>query len=120
MQQLHAFIPIAKDYAAAGISIVAVSTDTPEDLNKAWQGAKLEAGTFPFPLASDADKKIFRSFGAYDDFEKSPLHGTFLIDGQGRIRWQDISAEPFMDTKFLLKECKRLLAQDLTVAADAR
>lgn len=116
-QQLHAFIPTAKDFAKAGISIVAVSTDTPDDLNKAWEGAKLEGGKIPFPLASDHDLKVFKSFGAYDDFEKSPLHGTFLIDGQGKIRWQDISAEPFMDTKFLLKESQRLLAQDLTAAA---
>ena len=47
--------------------------------------------------------------GCYDDFEKSAIHGTFLIDGQGKIRWQDISAEPFMDGAFLLKEAKRLL-----------
>ena len=38
-----------------------------------------------------------------------PLHGTFLIDGQGLVRWQDISFEPFTDTKFLLAESTRLL-----------
>jgi hypothetical protein len=38
------------------------------------------------------------------------LHGTFLIDEEGLVRWQDISYEPFMDTKFLLEEAKRLLA----------
>jgi hypothetical protein len=41
-----------------------------------------------------------------------PLHGTFLIDGKGRVRWQEISYEPFMDAKFLLEESKRLLAQE--------
>ena len=39
-----------------------------------------------------------------------PLHGTFLIDGRGLVRWQDISYQPFTDTKFLLAECRRLLA----------
>ena len=38
-----------------------------------------------------------------------PLHGTFLIDGEGLVRWQDISFEPITDTKFLLAESKRLL-----------
>ncbi|MDB5302233.1 MAG: bcp 5, partial [Phycisphaerales bacterium] len=42
---------------------------------------------------------------------KVPLHATFLIDAQGLVRWQDISAEPYTDTKFLLGEAKRLLAQ---------
>ena len=55
---------------------------------------------------------VFRQYRCYDDFEKAALHGTFLIDAQGRIRWQDISYEPFMDTDFLLKESKRLLSFD--------
>ena len=41
--------------------------------------------------------------------EDMALHGTYLIDGAGRIRWQDVSYEPFMDTAFLLEESKRLL-----------
>jgi hypothetical protein len=39
------------------------------------------------------------------------LHGTFLIDGRGRVRWQDICYEPFTEVDFLLKESMRLLAQ---------
>ena len=52
---------------------------------------------------------MFRSYRAYDDFENKPLHGTFLIDGTGRVLWQDIGAEPFSDPAFLLEEGKRLL-----------
>jgi hypothetical protein len=37
------------------------------------------------------------------------LHGTFIVDGDGFVRWQDINYEPFMDTDFLLKEATRLL-----------
>ena len=110
-QQLAAFAPLAKQYADAGISLVAISTDDRESLHKAWEGAKLqEDGQFPFPLAADPKMEIFKRYNCYDDFEKSPIHGTFLIDGKGLIRWQDISADPFMDGAFLLKEAKRLLA----------
>ncbi|QOV87437.1 peroxiredoxin family protein [Humisphaera borealis] len=110
-QQLAAFAPLAKQYAEAGISLVAISTDDRESLHKAWEGAKLQdAGQFPFPLAADPKMDIFKRYNCYDDFEKSPIHGTFLIDGKGLIRWQDISAEPFMDGAFLLKEARRLLA----------
>ena len=67
---------------------------------------------FPFPLVSDASLKVFKQYRAYDDFEQQPLHGTFLIDRQGLVRWQDISYEPFTEAEFLLRESKRLLAQD--------
>jgi len=59
---------------------------------------------------SDANQTAFKDFRCWDDFEDQPLHGTFLIDGSGRVRWQDISYEPFNDPEFLLKEAKRLLA----------
>ncbi len=38
------------------------------------------------------------------------MHGTYLIDSQRRIRWQDIGSEPFTDAGFLLQEAKRLLS----------
>jgi hypothetical protein len=60
---------------------------------------------------SDAKLDVFKKYAAYDDFEKLPLHGTFLVDGRGRVRWQDVAAEPFNDPAFLLAEAKRLLAQ---------
>ncbi|MGB8166289.1 MAG: hypothetical protein WCF18_02285, partial [Chthoniobacteraceae bacterium] len=52
----------------------------------------------------------FKAYGAYDDFEHFPLHGAFLIDAAGLVRWQDISYEPFRDAKWLLGESKRLLS----------
>ena len=54
--------------------------------------------------------QAFRLYRAFDDFEAAPLHGTFLIDSAGLVRWQDIGPEPFMDVKFLLGEAQRLLA----------
>jgi peroxiredoxin len=111
-RQLQAFAPKIKDFAAAGITVLGISTDTPEALHKAWDGYKLDGdGTFPFPLASDSKLEIFKRYNCHDDFEKAPLHGTFLIDGHGLIRWQDIGPDPFTDVNFLLTESKRLLAQ---------
>jgi peroxiredoxin len=109
-QQLHRFAPETKRFADAGIDLVAVSTDTVADLSKSLSSAKLD-GPFPFPLVSDAGLGAFRAAGAFDDFEKIPLHGAFLVDARGDVRWQDVSAQPFTDTAFLLAEAKRLLAQ---------
>jgi alkyl hydroperoxide reductase subunit AhpC len=66
--------------------------------------------SFPFALAADPQCAVFRAWRAYDDFENVPLHGTFLVDGHGRVRWQDISYQPFTEFEFLLAETRRLLA----------
>ncbi|MGV2342106.1 MAG UNVERIFIED_CONTAM: peroxiredoxin family protein [Planctomycetaceae bacterium] len=87
--------------------MVAISTDKQENLKRALEN--LEGG-LPFPLAADPEMAVFKQYRCYDDFEKAALHGTFLVDPAGRVRWQDISFEPFMDTAFLLKESRRLLA----------
>lgn len=110
IQQLKAFAPVTKDFEADGISLVAISLDTAEGLNKSLTTSAIEGG-YPFPLLSDLSMKVFKEYRAFDDFEDMPLHGTFLIDGEGLIRWQDISYQPFEDTAFLLKEARRLLNQ---------
>lgn len=108
-QQLQKFAPKAEAFKAAGFEIVAISTDAQPVLGDAYKDLK---EGFPFPLVSDAELNVFKSYRCYDDFEKQPLHGTFVIDADGLIRWQDISYEPFMDPDFVLKEAKRLLQQD--------
>jgi len=60
---------------------------------------------------SDGKLDVFKKYRCFDDFEKMTLHGTFLIDAQGYVRWQDISYDPFMDPDFVLKEARRLLQQ---------
>lgn len=108
-EQLQAFGPRVPDFRDAGIDVIAISTDDLDGLNLS---VKNYGGDMPMELVADPELKVFKKFRAYDDFEKQPLHGTFLIDAQGKIRWQDISYEPFMDHEFVLGECQRLLAQD--------
>ena len=67
-------------------------------------------GQMNLALAPNPDLDVFKSFRCFDDFEGQPLHGTILVDGKGRIRWQDIGYEPFMDVGFLHEEATRLLA----------
>ncbi|MGE3308807.1 MAG: peroxiredoxin family protein [Limisphaerales bacterium] len=116
IEQLKAFGPAAGDFTAAGIPIVAVSLDAPEDLP--WTARRAGTnGKTPFPVVSDERHAGFRAFRAFDDFEERPLHGTYLVDAAGRVRWQDIGAEPYTDVKFLLGEAKRLLETGTTLAA---
>ena len=110
VEQLGKFTALHEEYQKAGITIVAVSTETGEEIRKACDDPKKN---FPFVMLADPAKKAFKQYHCWDDFEGVPLHGTFLVDAKdrshGRIRWQDISFEPFMDAKFLLEESKRLL-----------
>jgi peroxiredoxin len=110
IEQLSAFAPEVDRFKQAGIDLVAISTDHIGGLLETFQLNQNKP--FPFPLLSDASLEVFKQYRAYDDFEKQPLHGTFLIDRAGLVRWQDISYEPFEEVEFLLNESKRLLAQD--------
>jgi len=116
-EQLGAFAPRSDDFRRAGIEIVAISTDDRQGLKKSLSNYK---PGMPFPLLANPQLDVFKAYRAFDDFEEQPLHGTFLVDGKGRVRWQDISYEPFMDVDFVLRESKRLLGLGQSPGADAR
>jgi peroxiredoxin len=110
VEQLNTFGPMYQQFADAGISLVAIGTDDVAAIERAV-AARQQSGTAPLaiPLIPNADASVFKAYRAFDDFEQMPLHGMFLIDGEGLVRWQDIGYEPFSDAKFLLEEAKRLL-----------
>jgi peroxiredoxin len=115
-EQLEKFAKSAKLFEENGFDVLAVSTDSETDLIKSREKWEKDGNSFPFPLVADPALKVFREWNAYDDFEKSPLHGTFVISPSGKVLWQDISSDPFMDCDFLVKESQRLLqlhGQDL-------
>lgn len=108
-EQLQAFGPKSKEFADAGLSLLAVSSDDATGLKVSIENYK--GGAIPIPLVSNADLSVFKAYRCHDDFEQKTLHGTFVIDGDGLVLWQDIGFEPFMDANFVLQEAKRLLAQ---------
>ena len=121
IEQLNVFAPLTAQFSDAGIQIIAVSTDSASGLAKTFEQAK-DAKGFPFPIVADADFSTFKAYRAFDDFEHIPLHGTYLIDGDGFVRWQNIGYQPFRDAAWLLTESKRLLtvpaADDVATAAN--
>ncbi len=110
VEQLKAFAPKAEEFEKQGISIIAISTESREALENALKNYN-EEQKYAFPLVSDPEYKVFKAYRAFDDFENQPLHGTYLIDAEGLVRWHDISYEPFMEPDFVLKEAARLLNQ---------
>jgi len=121
MEQLQKFSPEAERFAGAGIKLMAISC---EPLNLLQQGLQNSEQTLKIPLHADPNLVGFKAFRCHDDFENQPLHGTFLIAPDGRVLWQDIGHEPFMDAEFVFLESKRLLElwsakQSLWTSADA-
>ncbi len=110
VEQLQQFAPLATKYAEAGISLVAISSEPLDTLQGSLEKLSPKE-PIPFPLAADPDLAVFKDYRAYDDFEKMPLHATYLIDAGGLVRWHDVSFEPFSDAEFLLGEAKRLLGK---------
>jgi peroxiredoxin len=106
-EQLQKFAGAHREFEAAGLALIAISSDDEAGLKKSIENYK--GGPLPIPLVSDPSLSTFKAYRCYDDFENQPLHGTFLIDPQGLVRWQDISYEPFMDHKFVIEESRRLL-----------
>lgn len=109
VEQLGRFAQQAERFRAAGIEIAAVSTEALPALLESRESLP-DGADFPLRLIPDPDLSLFKRFKAYDEFEGIPLHGTVLLDGTGRIRWQDAGAQPFSEAAFLRREAIRLLA----------
>jgi len=110
--QLESFAMQTSALADAGWTVIAVSSDNRDGIKKSL--ARYKPGPFPFAMLADPELKVFQSYRAYDDFERIALHGTFLIDPQGLVRWTDVGSEPFMDVPFVIAEFKRLLSRPLS------
>ena len=113
VEQLQALHPMVERFHAAGIRVVAIGTDTVDEV-AASEAAADPVDRYPFPILSDPERRVFADYRCIDDFEKIDLHGTFLLDADGLVRWQDIGYEPYMELDFLLKEAQRLLALPVT------
>ncbi len=106
MRQLQEFSKQVDTFRELGTDIVAVGTD-PLDLARELKHNNLGV-KFAMPLLPDPDFNAFKAFGVFDDFEGMPLHGTFLVDARGQVRFQGISSEPFLDVEFLKGEAARV------------
>ena len=109
VEQLHLLRPMHREFAELGVDVVAIGSDNADNIRAANLDLP-QAERLPFPMLADPQLTAFKAWRCHDDFEDMPLHGTFLVDAKGRVRWQDISYEPFTEIEWLLRESRRLLA----------
>jgi FtsP/CotA-like multicopper oxidase with cupredoxin domain/peroxiredoxin len=112
VQQLKRLDQLHDEFAKAGITAVAISTDDDETLATAY-ASYAEENVLPFDLLANGDLGLFRSLGC---FASGPLHGTFVVDQQGKICWQTIGQDPYMDIDAVLLAA-RTLTKAVTVSA---
>jgi peroxiredoxin len=106
MQQLELF---GKEYDALeklNVETIAVSTDDAEAARTLKNNP--DRIKFPMPMLADPKLELFKRYRAFDDFENQPLHGTFLVDAQGNVRFQRISSDPFLEVEFIKTEAARV------------
>src|SRR5262249_55590183 len=121
MQQLQLFGAEVGALRKLDTDLVAVSSDDAEATRKLKDNA--EGVKFPLPMLADPKLEVFKRYRAYDDFEGQPLHGTFLVDAAGNVRYQRVSADPFLDVDFIKDEAarvNRLLGRGRPAATAAR
>jgi peroxiredoxin len=92
----------AEQFHRLGAEVVAISGDPPEQTCSRFA----QFGAFVFPVLSDPDHRVARSFAAMSVGDAStsgtPLHATFIIARDGRIRWAHCGDSPWRDTAALL------------------
>jgi peroxiredoxin len=106
VEQLTAVAKERESFEKLGTSILALGEDTPEAARAFLASPKGQGVSFP--LLTDPERKVAKSYGIHDTFEDLAIHGVVLLDREGGIRWSRKSAQPFMDVGFLKSEIERL------------
>src|SRR2546430_16792415 len=78
---------MAKEFAAESAEILGVSVDS-LDSHRSWAE---ELGGIDYPLLSDEEKKLSRTYGVLDKKEGVSLRATFIINPAGEVSYVVIS-----------------------------
>jgi len=90
------------EFSGLGAKLVGISIDDLQTL-KDW---KQDLGDLNYPLLSDPNGEVARAYGVYSESEGIAYRGLFIIDPEGRIRYQVVQ-EPLYGRS--TKEVRRML-----------
>jgi peroxiredoxin Q/BCP len=100
-----------KLFEELGAQVVALSPDSLELTRKRYA----KYGSFQFPVLSDHSTQIAEAYGIFkpakDGKDEELLHGTFVIDMDGIIRWAAYGEQPFGHNPTLLYEVAKILGK---------
>lgn len=73
-----------------GAEILAISTDSVY-VHKAWHDFSPLIKKIEYPLLSDRNGEVSRTYGVYSDEDGIAMRGTFIIDPDGILRSMEVS-----------------------------
>jgi thioredoxin-dependent peroxiredoxin len=89
-----------------GAEVAALSADTPEETRAKFAEYKDKGGAFAFPVLSDPENKVAELYDCFFPFKPGrpelQLHGTFLIDQKGIVRFAHTGLSPYTNHRSLL------------------
>ena len=88
--ELRAFGQDAEAFRKLGAEVVAISVDSVY-AHKAWCERGLPE--VRYPLVSDMTKQIAREYGVLDEAKGIALRSTFIVDPEGIVQYQVVSAD---------------------------
>jgi len=87
---LHELQARHADFAAAGATVIAISSDRPELGIETARRNEL-----PFPVLADPDRQAIDAYGViYNEAEGHAEPAVFIIDGDGRVAYEAIVSGP--------------------------
>jgi len=92
------------DFLRLGITVIAVSP-RPTTRETAEQYRKQQS--LALPLLADPKLELFEALGCLRD-GREPLHGTLILDAEGRVRWRSVGEEPEGDIEQILNAARAL------------
>jgi thioredoxin-dependent peroxiredoxin len=109
--QLFALQDDLAKFRELGAEILAVSPDLPEETAEKFG----KYGKFTFPVLSDAGNKTAAAYSVFQEKSAAKpqmqLHGTFVIDKEGIVRWCHYDSAPFTNNEALLVEVARVVGR---------
>lgn len=117
VSQLFALQEDIAKFRELGAEVMAISADTPQQTTEKFA----KYGQFTFPVLSDPDNKTAEAYSIYapasEGKKERLLHGTFVIDREGIVRWCHYGDAPFTANATLLVEIAKLQNRLPEVAA---
>lgn len=109
-------------FDAAGVQVLAVSTDTVFS-HRAWVKHEGLMKNFPYLMLADHSGAVADMYNIYDEETGIAGRGTFVIDPQGVVRTIEVTSGPlWRNSEELLRKIEALqfMAQNPGVACPAR
>jgi peroxiredoxin len=108
VSQLFALNKDIDKFRELGATVLSVSADPSEQTRERFK----QYGAFGFPVLSDPSNSVATKYGTYAPSTKPGedgdlMHGTFVIDRNGRVVWANRGDGPFTENRTLLIELHR-------------